>query len=352
MRVLHVIPDGTLGGGNVNVARLASVLPDSIENHFLIPSDSTEAVRTLFPSEFIHVGAYNSRGNPLAIARAIRVEGADRFQLIHAHGTRAATGTMLARYLGVKASILYTVRGYHGLYNPGCFGLRIYLESLLSQYFDMVIFVSEADRAIGEVRRLKYRQTRLIPNGINLGEITSNLRDIDVIFVGRLVYQKNPEAFIESVAILGPMSTVHLVGDGELEEQVEALIEAKALRVTRHGQLSHHDTIALMARARVLVMTSRWEGLPTTAIEAPLAGAAVVGFDIPSLREVLGETANESLVPGRDTAALGEKIAKLLKGQFAERLGELQKKRMAQEYNPRLMADRYEDAYITLAGQV
>jgi glycosyltransferase involved in cell wall biosynthesis len=57
-----------------------------------------------------------------------------------------------------------------------------------------------------------------------------------------------------------------------------------------------------MKRARIVVLTSRWEGLPTVAIEAMLHGALPVGFDIPALREVLGPGADALLTPSKPDA--------------------------------------------------
>ena len=137
-----------------------------------------------------------------------------------------------------------------------------------------------------------------------------------------------------------------MVGDGELADDVSALTRDRAVsRLERKESLAHADVLDLMARARFLVMTSRWEGLPTVAIEASLRGAPPAGFEIPPLAEVLGPAAPD-LLTAHDPAALARRLDALLadedgRRETARRLRDA----CLERYSPDAMARRYEALY-------
>jgi glycosyltransferase involved in cell wall biosynthesis len=68
------------------------------------------------------------------------------------------------------------------------------------------------------------------------------------------------------------------------------------------GQLSQAEIRDWLARASIFVLPARYEPFGLAALEAGLAGCALVLGDIPSLREVWGEAA--LFVPPEQPAAL------------------------------------------------
>lgn len=344
--VLHVVPDNELGGGNVNVARLVRCLDRP--GRVLLPRDATPPVRALF-EDLPHVyGDYVGRGSVLAAARAIRRE-ARPGEILHGHGTRAAFAALLARRAVRGAKVVYTVRGFHGLARPGPLSLRVRLEKLIARGVDATAFVAEADEALAERTGLRRSgPARVIRNGVEAPSIDPAApRDVDLLFVGRMVYQKHPQAFVETVAKLPGAPVVKVIGSGEMAGEIDALIEERGLadRLERFDGLDHKGTLALMARSKLLVMTSRWEGLPTVAVEALLSGAVVMGFEIPSLVEVLGEDAPALLTP-HDPAILADRIAGVLADEPARlALAERLRARTLDTFAPERMAERYSALY-------
>ena len=75
---------------------------------------------------------------------------------------------------------------------------------------------------------------------------------------------------------------LRLRGRGHLESRFRGLIEQHGLEdsVTIEGPAE--DLGAEMAEASIFVLSSRWEGLPLTLLEAMSAGMAVVSFNTPT----------------------------------------------------------------------
>jgi glycosyltransferase involved in cell wall biosynthesis len=117
--------------------------------------------------------------------------------------------------------------------------------------------------------------------------------------VGRLKPQKDFQTLIRAFARLGPESHARLIilGDGELRHELEKL--CKHLGVGERVELTGfvHNPYALMRKAKALVLSSRYEGLPTVIIEALACGTPVISTRCPSgPEEILREGTDGFLV--------------------------------------------------------
>jgi glycosyltransferase involved in cell wall biosynthesis len=109
------------------------------------------------------------------------------------------------------------------------------------------------------------------------------------------------------------------------------------------GRLSGSELAGWLGRAAVYALPARYEPFGLSALEAALAGCALVLGDIPSLREVWGDTA--IFVPPNDTAALRLALEELigdeaLRAEFSGRA-----RARALEYSPTTMGAGYLAAY-------
>lgn len=136
-----------------------------------------------------------------------------------------------------------------------------------------------------------------------------------VLAVGRLAPQKGFERLVDAFALLRKRRPARLVILGEgpergrLEERVARLGLTGAVWMPGFVDNPH----AWMARAGVVALSSRWEGLPTVLVEALAAGAPVAAFDCTfGPREILRDGALDHLVPEGDVAALAAAMDRAL----------------------------------------
>jgi glycosyltransferase involved in cell wall biosynthesis len=152
----------------------------------------------------------------------------------------------------------------------------------------------------------------LVPNGVALDEIrdapTAD-RDVDVLFVGRYIPEKNADLLVRTVDRLrgeGDRVACTLVGDGPEREAVASLVRERDLgdRVTLLDPLdSYADVLGLMKAADVLALPSEREGFGMVALEALACGTPVATLDHP-------RNAATELVAEGETGAVAEKSAR------------------------------------------
>lgn len=133
--------------------------------------------------------------------------------------------------------------------------------------------------------------------------------------VGRLTKQKGFKYFIESMPLVLKQHTKTkfvIIGSGELESALKK--EAQELGVS--GDIIwlgyRKDVQNLMSQLDLIVLSSLWEGLPLTPIEAFSVGKAVIGTEVDGTVEVIKDNINGCLVPPHDYSYLATKILYLI----------------------------------------
>lgn len=120
-----------------------------------------------------------------------------------------------------------------------------------------------------------------------------------VCFVGRLSWQKRPDILLEIWKRVEHKSEWHLyiLGDGNLRPLLEKRIkEEKIKNVTLEGC---QDPRPYLRRAKILCLTSAYEGFPLVLFEAMGFGLAPIAFDtFGSARDIIRDGYNGCLVSG------------------------------------------------------
>ena len=165
--------------------------------------------------------------------------------------------------------------------------------------------------------RIDADQISVIYNGVDAARASSPRDEPPVIlFAGRLTEQKNPllllQAFRRLPSKLQQKCEVHFAGEGPLQFPLEE--ELKNGQLSDCVKLLGHrlDIAALMQRATVLVLPSKWEGLPNVVLEAMAAGLPVIATAVDGIQELLEDGVTGWLVPSDDEAALSEAIQEAL----------------------------------------
>lgn len=187
--------------------------------------------------------------------------------------------------------------------------------------------------------------TQVIPNGrAPLGRRGPGPREPVVLTAGRLWDAgKNIQALTAiSADVPWPICVA-----GEVRHPDDG-DESRHAGVRLLGQLSSDELGAWMGRAGIYALPARYEPFGLSALEAAMAGCALVLGDIPSLREVWGESA--LYVPPDDHDALREALLALIEDPARLREQAGRAARRASRYTPGAMAHAYLEAYRALVA--
>jgi glycosyltransferase involved in cell wall biosynthesis len=129
--------------------------------------------------------------------------------------------------------------------------------------------------------------------------------------VGRLSKQKGMEYYIQAIPkVIERNPNVHfmIIGDGEDLLKLKTL--AKELNIEEYVTFMgyRNDIQNLMKQLDLIVLSSLWEGLPLTPIEAFSVGKTVVATAVDGTVEIVKDGVNGLLVESKNIEELAEKI--------------------------------------------
>lgn len=165
---------------------------------------------------------------------------------------------------------------------------------------DQVVGVSEMSLQAYINLRQKYNlpvtpHQHVIYNTVRVpGKIENDFRidrsKINIVFCGRFEYQKGVDILVERVravtAKFPGRFVFHIVGSGSLKAEVEALAGSNDAVVLYDAVANFADRVHAFD---FMIMTSRFEGLTLTSLEASLAGLPVIAARAPGLDETFPE---------------------------------------------------------------
>jgi glycosyltransferase involved in cell wall biosynthesis len=294
----------------------------------------------------------------------------ESFDVIHTHSSKGGfLGRFAARCAGARA-VVHTANGLYFLGQQG-FKRAFYLglERLASRLMDRFIAVSESEKAVAiENGLFRLDQVVVIENGIELASANPEddpVRrhqelglDPDRPIVGtvsRFSPQKDPATLLRAFALVieaAPEVQFVWCGNGELKFQIESL----AQRLGIHEYIAftgyRQDVLEFVALFDVFVVSSLFEGLPYTLLEAMSLGKPVVATDVTGSKDVVAHGETGLRVPPRDPRAMAAAILRLVRSpDEARRMGQAGRDLVARRFTLKRMIAKTEQVYHELVRQ-
>lgn len=260
---------------------------------------------------------------PSAVARSLRLLRALNPSVVHAHSyvprICAATAIRLGWWEGSCVNTFHN--DYPHLRDSGPKSrLKRYTERLaLRALPGPVVACSESVRtAVQRAYDLPRARLRTIHNGITPPVVEGSGAGVAgpvAVTVGRVSAQKNYLGLLESwreVAPQLPSAQLWIIGDGDERPLLEERISTYGLgnSVKLLGWLSRNEVATRVRQAQLFVMCSRYEGLPTAAIEAQMLGVPVLTTPVAGIEDIVSDGVTGRILGGR--AELGSSLVSLL----------------------------------------
>jgi glycosyltransferase involved in cell wall biosynthesis len=338
MRITMVIPSISAGGAERVMATMANYWAErgraislitfddgsTADSYRLAPQIDRVRLNIAGTSGSVAIALKNNLGRVRRLRRAIRETEPD---CVISFLDSVNVLTLIAtRKLGIP--VIVSERVYSSLNNIGPVW-----SSLRNRTYPW------ADAVVGATARV----ITDLPSGIvPLGKVIANPVTLDpdrgklkpewpegpvMISAGRLDPQKGLDTLLGAFATVAeslPGWNLVILGDGPQRSALESLARDLKIcgRVRFLGRVNNpHD---YMRRARIFVLSSRFEGFPNALCEAMACGLPVIATDCPSgPRELISDGIDGLLVPVDDIDALARAIKKLASDESLRRgLGE------------------------------
>lgn len=262
--------------------------------------------------------------------------------IIHLHSSMAG---VLGRWAfnGKKIPLFYTPHGYSFLMKNFSNKKRTifkFIETICAKRNCTTISCSAGENQ--ETLKMTSRAIE-IDNGVNAKQLnqllnsidTSSVEHFDVFTLGRITAQKNPTQFNE-IALKMPDLKFLWIGDGELRNMLTAP------NITVSGWVDRETALKYSLNSKIFVLTSLWEGLPMSLLEAMYMKKVCIVSDVIGNHDVIHNDKNGYVCGSTDDFIKAISDAEdlnntdLVKNAYSEVLN---------HYNTDVMSKKYNQAY-------
>jgi L-malate glycosyltransferase len=162
----------------------------------------------------------------------------------------------------------------------------------------------------------------------------------------RLMPQKAPLDFVRAAAEIireVPAVQIFMAGEGELAEEVDALIRELKLEKNFVRAPWQSDVTGMLKAFDVYALSSHWEGLPLSLLEAMAMGCASVSTDVDGNKEVIEHAKSGFLVGAGDVDKLAAYVIDLLQDDdLRQKIGTAGQERVRQHFDVQKMIREWE----------
>lgn len=236
--------------------------------------------------------------------------------VIHAHDF---TTSILLAYTYSKA-----IKISHLHNNPPWIrhiSLKTIIYAIASRRYRYILAVSQRIFDEYVFGRMIQSKSIVVNNPIDVSEIEKRAalakesEGSDILFLGRLTEQKNPERFIEIISVVyGNNRNIKalMIGKGELEGKCRELINACKLQNVIRMVGFKQNPYGYLKNTKVLCLPSNWEGFGLVIVEAFALGIPVIATPVGGISKLVTQEAG---LLSNNNDAIVEEIERLLKDE-------------------------------------
>lgn len=355
--LLYIITKSDLGGAQANVYDLISNFCKDNEVHLATGNNGplTEDVTALGVT--VHILPYLTRniqlfGDYNAVKKCISLIHQIKPDIIHAHSSKAGVVARVAGWI-CKVPVVFTAHGWG--FTPGTPNKRrmvaLIAEKLLASLTTKLICVSENDRqlalSLGVGNKNSLKVVRYGINNIPVNRASPSQQPPRLIMVARFNEQKDQTTLLKAIAQLKDNSIhLDLVGSGPSLESCKAL--AKSLGIENQVSFlgDRRDVPDLLAQSQIFILSTHYEGLPISILEAMRAGLPVVATSVNGIPEEVVDGKTGFLAPRQDVQALADALHTLINSpEIRQQMGEAGREKFEQEFTVERMINETREIY-------
>lgn len=327
MKVMHVLNSRIYSGAEKVVCQIIQSFRGDVEMVYCSPD--SDIVRQMLAEQNVTFLPLEN----MSTSQLKRVIAEQKPDLIHAHDMRAS---FFAALCCGKIPLISHI--HNNAYDARGLSPKTVAYLLAGFKAKHILWVSNSSFEGYAFHKLFAKKSSVLYNIIDTEAIfhkktqDKNTYDYDMIYVGRLTFQKDPQRLMRLCARLKeskPDLKAAIVGTGELEEEVKALCGELNLQDNVLFLGFQTNPIKMIHDSKAMILTSRWEGTPMCALEAMALGTPVVSTPSDGMTDLLDDGVNGYLTD--DDAVMAEKLLAIMENPAHRNyLGENAKKKFAE----------------------
>lgn len=236
--------------------------------------------------------------NPFLIFKIIKF--LKNYDFIHVHLFPSLYWVALAKWISFsKVKLIYTEHSTSNRRMKYWF-LKIIDRFIYSRYNKIIGITDNVKSQLKKQLQFSDEKFIIIENGIDLTKIEDALKydltelnlnlPVDVkllIQVSSFQFPKDQKTVIKSLQHLPQNVHLLLVGQGVMLDQSKKLVEELQLKDRVHFLGLRMDVARLLKTSDILILSSQYEGLSLSSIEALASGRPFVASNVPGLKEII-----------------------------------------------------------------
>lgn len=358
LMVAHLVYSFNIGGLERVIANLINSSDDNKVRHVII---TLVPEYDFVPSLASDISVYcldkkpgNDLGSHLRLFKLLRKLKPD---VLHSYNF----GTIeyhITAFCARIAKRIHAEHGRDGEYDVQTRRRRTLVRKLAIPFINHFVVVSpDLYQWAKEDLRIKEPKLQLVLNGIDTQTFACERApvvggNVTFITVGRLAPIKNQSllinAFDQLIKSPSVVNTVKLVivGEGPLYQELAQQIENKSLEDSVFLLGARSDVQELLKQADVFVLSSNYEAMPMTVLEAMASGLPVICTDVGGVRNIVKDLQTGLLVPAANSAALAAAMKKAIEDKLEMAAISSKAKAVVNEkYSVNAMKRHYENLY-------
>ena len=304
MRVIHILQSSHFSGAENVVCQIIKMFTDDkrFEMVYVSRGGKVEPVLEQMKIPYYRLEKFNIA----SIRKAIDDLKPD---IVHAHDISASVLCALAS-VGKKCQVISHVHVNNS--NMSKFNYKTFLYRIACVKFKHIFWVSDScfngfvyKNAISDKSDVLYNVMSR-QSVIEKKEFDTGLYNFDICYVGRITSQKDPDKLVRVLKKTVELKSdikIAIVGTGDLEEHTKQIVSDNNLddNIIFFGFMK--NPLRVLEGSKVMVMTSKYEGLPMTVLEAMALGVPIVSTPVDGLKTVVFNDKNGYLEADEDSLA-------------------------------------------------
>ena len=344
MKILYIITQSVLGGAQANVYDLIANFSKDNEVHLATGDSGPLTENVIELGVTVHILPNLTRNIQLfgdfnAVKKCISLIHQIKPDIIHAHSSKAGVVARVAGWI-CKVPVVFTAHGWG--FTPGTPNKRrivaLIAEKLLAPLTAKLICVSENDRQLALSLGVGSKNS-LVTVRYGIGNIPVSLADpalnpARLIMVARFNEQKDQATLLKAISQLNDHSIhLDLVGSGPSWESCKDLAKSLAIEDQVSFLGDRRDVPDLLAQFQIFILSTNYEGLPISILEAMRSGLPVVATSVNGIPEEVEHGKTGLLVPRHDVQALADALQTLIQSpEIRQQMGKAGRQKFEQEF--------------------